>query len=183
MARSRGRLAERRFGKGSAVALDIFLKLGDIKGDSVDARHRDAIVVLSWDWGIAQTAAPVGGGGAGGGAAVGRTDFRRLRFAHRIDVASPLIMLACASGRRLREATLTVRKPGASAFEFLIVKLSDVSVTSVESAVNEEEGELYELVALDFMKVDLQYIPQSAAGGPGTPVRFGWDIRTNTPLP
>lgn len=164
------------------MALDVFLKLGDIAGDSSDDAHRDEIVVSSWDWGLTATAAPVGGGGASGGAAVSKTEFRRLRFAHRIDSASPLIMLACASGRRLKEATLTVRRPGAGGFELMIVRLSDLTVGSIDSTVNGANGDLYEMVALDCMKIDLQYFPQEADGAPGAALRFGWDIRSNKPM-
>ena len=32
-------------------ASDIFLKIGDIKGESVDDKHKDWIEVLSWSWG------------------------------------------------------------------------------------------------------------------------------------
>ncbi len=165
------------------MALDIFLKLADIKGDSADARHRDEIVVLSWDWGMTQTTAPIGGGGASGGAAVGRTEIRRIQFAHRIDVASPLIMLACATGKRLREAKFTVRHHGEHAAEFLAVKLSDVIVTLVEPTINGDNGETYEAVALEFAKVEVEYTPRAPNGTPGTPVRFGWDLRANRPIP
>ena len=164
------------------MALEIFLKLGDIAGDSTDAAHPGEITVLSWDWGLTQTAAPLGGGG-GSGAAVGKTEFRRLRFAHRIDSASPLIMLACATGRRLKEATLVMRRAGAPPFEFLSVRMSDVTVTLVEPAVNGDKGETYELVALDWTKIEVSHVSQDADGSAGTPTRFGWDIRANKPIP
>lgn len=163
------------------MTLDVFLKLGDIAGDSADAAHRDEVVVLSWEWGLTAIAPPIGSGG-GGASASSKIEFRRLRFAHRIDCASPLIMLACASGKRIKDATLTVRRPGAAGFEFLIVKLSDVTVASVESAINGDRGDDLEWVCIDCAKVDLQYIPQDANGAPGAPVRFGWDIRSNKPL-
>ena len=73
---------------------DIFAKLGDIKGESLDAKHKDEIEVLSFSWGVANTVAP--GGGGGGGA--GKATFHDLSFVHRIDSASPLLMKACATG-------------------------------------------------------------------------------------
>ena len=100
------------------MTVDVFLKLADIKGDSNDAKHKDEIRVLSWDWGMEHSEAS-----PGGSAGVGKTQFRRIRFAHLIDVASPLIMVACASGRRIREANLTMRRAGAAFFEFLTIKL------------------------------------------------------------
>ena len=39
---------------------DIFAKLGDIKGESLDAKHKDEIEVLSFSWGVA-TPPPTGG--------------------------------------------------------------------------------------------------------------------------
>ena len=43
---------------------DIFAKLGDIKGESLDAKHKDEIEVLSFSWGVTNTVTP--------GAAAGR---------------------------------------------------------------------------------------------------------------
>ena len=37
---------------------DIFAKLGDIKGESLDAKHKDEIEVLSFSWGVATLRPP-----------------------------------------------------------------------------------------------------------------------------
>jgi type VI secretion system secreted protein Hcp len=160
------------------MALEIFLKLGTIKGDSTDARHRDEIRVLSWDWGLESQPGQIGGSGGGG---AGRTTFRRLRFAHLLDVATPPIMQACASGRHIDRAALTVRKPGATPFEFLTIALSNVQLVSVDTAVNEEHGDTYETVTLVFTKIEFRYFPQSPTGGPGSPVDFVWDLNAGGP--
>ena len=34
------------------MASDIFAKIGDIKGESLDDKHKDEIEVLSWSWGV-----------------------------------------------------------------------------------------------------------------------------------
>ncbi|MGZ6880962.1 MAG: type VI secretion system tube protein Hcp, partial [Mycobacteriaceae bacterium] len=51
----------------AAMATEIFAKIGDIKGESVDAKHKDEIEVLSFSWGVANSGStgPGGGGGAG----------------------------------------------------------------------------------------------------------------------
>ena len=64
---------------------DIFAKIGDIKGESTDAKHKDEIEVLSFSWGVAST--PPSGGGAGGGA--GKATFQDLTIVHPIDKATP----------------------------------------------------------------------------------------------
>ena len=38
------------------MAVDTFAKIGDIKGESQDAKHKDEIEVLSWSWGVSNTA-------------------------------------------------------------------------------------------------------------------------------
>ena len=141
---------------------DIFAKLGDIKGESLDAKHKDEIEVLSFSWGVANTVAP-GGGGGGGGA--GKATFHDLSFVHRIDRASPLLMKACATGTHIKEATLTNRKAGKTQHEYLIVKMNDIIITGVApSAVAGQPDTGSEMVTLTFAKVDLEYKTQNPNG-------------------
>ena len=67
------------------MASDIFAKLGDIKGESLDSKHKDEIEVLSYSWGV--TNAGSMGHGSGGGE--GKATFHDLSFVHNIDKASP----------------------------------------------------------------------------------------------
>jgi type VI secretion system secreted protein Hcp len=161
------------------MALDIFLKLADIPGESHDVRHKDEIVVFSWDWGVSQNVVQSGSGGGGGvaGSAAGRPMLRNLRFTHALDAASPLLMLACVSGRHLKDAVLTVARGGAAP-DSVVLRLSGVMITSVDAAVNEEKGGLFETVTLAFEKITLDYTPQTATGAPGTAAHFGWDLTT-----
>src|SRR5712691_5547821 len=47
------------------MAMDIFAKLGDIKGESTDDKHKDEVEVLSYSWGVTNPV-HVGTGGGGG---------------------------------------------------------------------------------------------------------------------
>ena len=42
------------------AAFDMFIKIGDIKGESADKDHKDEIDVLAWSWGLSTTATPIG---------------------------------------------------------------------------------------------------------------------------
>ena len=42
----------------SCDAIDIFAKLTDIKGESLDSKHKDEIEVLSYSWGVANSVPP-----------------------------------------------------------------------------------------------------------------------------
>lgn len=156
------------------MASDIFAKLGDIKGESLDDKHKDEIEVLSISWGMTN-ASPFA---ATGGAGAGKATFKDLSIIHNIDKASPALMQACATGTHLKDATITQRKPGKGAQEYLIIKMSDVIITGVShSDTSGQPGS--ESVSLAFAKVDLAYAPQKPDGSLDTPIHFKYDIAAN----
>jgi type VI secretion system secreted protein Hcp len=158
-----------------SMAADIFAKIGDIKGESLDNRHRDEIEVLSWSWGVAQSGS-IGHGGGGGGA--GKASFNDFTFTHHLDKASPVLMKVCATGQHIPQATVTMRKAGKGQQEFLIIKMNDVIVTSVNLSASDGAATA-EDVTLQFAKVDLEYKPQRPDGSLDAGIHFIFDIKTN----
>src|SRR3954447_10450923 len=126
------------------MASDIFAKLGDIKGESLDDKHKDEIEILSYSWGVTNA----GSMGYGSGGGEGKASFHDLSFTHKIDKASPVLMQACATGVHLKEATITHRKAGKGQQEFLVIKMNDVLITAVTDA--DDEGSHLETVSLVF---------------------------------
>ena len=155
------------------MAPDIFARIGDIKGESVDSKHKDEIELLSWSWGVSRSAS-----GSGSGAGTGKAHFNDLSFTHKIDKASPLLLKACATGQHLKEATITRRKAGKGQQEFLVIKMNDVLVTSVADS-DDSGGGLMESVTLAFAKVDLEYRPQKPDGSLDAGLHFKYDLKTN----
>lgn len=155
--------------------MSIFARIGTIKGESRDARHKDEIDVLHWSWGVSQSGTAGQGGGGGGGA--GKASFQDFSFGHHVDKASPLLMKACATGEHIRDATITVRKAGKGQQEFLIIKMTDVIVTSVSTSVSAEGDAAMEGVTLAFAKVDLEYKPQKPDGTLDVGVHFRYDLK------
>jgi len=156
------------------MASDIFAKIGDIKGESVDAKHKEDIEVLSFSWGVTNDATIKTG--AGGGA--GKATFQDLSFLHSIDKASPSLLAACATGAHLKEATITHRKAGKGQQEYLIIKMNDVIVTGV-SLADTSGGASSETVTMAFAKVDLEYKPQKPDGSLDAGIHFKYDIKAN----
>jgi type VI secretion system secreted protein Hcp len=157
------------------MAVDIFLKLGDIKGESQDDKHKDEIDVLSWSWGVKQPGSMHTGGGGG----LGKADFHDLTFTHHLDKSSPVMFQSCAGGDHIKEAILTVRKAGKTPQEFMSIKMTDVVVTSVQPAHDAEDGGIVETATLQFSKVALEYKPQKADGSLDAGVHFKHDIKAN----
>src|SRR5262245_9551963 len=155
------------------MASDIFAKLGDIKGESLDSKHKDEIEVLSYSWGVSNAGSMAHGSGGG----EGKATFHDLSFVHKIDKASPNLMLACATGTHLKEATITHRKAGKEQHEYLIVKLNDVIITGVTHGGSGDGHS--ENVSISFAKVDFQYKMQKADGSLDAPVNFKYDLKAN----
>src|SRR5262245_27586461 len=157
------------------MATSIFVRIAGIKGESVDAKHKDEIDALTWSWGVTQTGSMSYGGGGG----AGKAQFNDLVFTHHIDKATPLLFKACATGQHLADATLTQRKAGNAQHEFLVIKMTDVLVVAVAHGGSVEGEATHETVALQFAKVDVEYKPQKADGSLDAGLHFKYDLKTN----
>lgn len=151
---------------------DYFLKLDGISGESRDSKHKDEIELVSFSWGVSQS----GQAGRGGGA--GRAQFKSFEFLMKVNKASPQLFLACASGKHIKEASLSVRRAGKAALEYLKIKFTDVLVSSYHAAGSEDQAP-HEMVAFDFGRIELAYTFQDARGRAGATIPAGWDLKAN----
>jgi type VI secretion system secreted protein Hcp len=157
------------------MASDIFAKIGDIKGESQDSKHKDEVEVLSWSWGVTQTGTMASGGGGG----EGKASFHDFSFMHSVDKASPVLLKACATGEHIKEGTITVRKAGKGQQEFLIFKMNDIIITGVAPSGSGDGVGASESVTLQCAKIDVEYKPQKADGSLDAGVHFKYDIKGN----
>ena len=160
------------------MAVDMFLKLDGIKGESQDDKHKDTIDVLAWSWGLSN-ATTLGSGGGGGS---GKVNFQDISITKKVDKSSNALMLNCATGQHIKQADLVVRKAGGKQLEYIKIKLEDVLVSSVHTGGSGGETELTENVTLSFAKVNFEYSPQKADGSGDAGMKFGYDIKKNVKL-
>lgn len=159
------------------MAIDVFLKIDDIKGESRDDKHKDEIDVLSWSWGLTNPgSAALGRGGGGGG---GKASFQDISITKLVDKASADLMLHCANGKHIDEATLIVRKSGERPLEYIFVKMNDVMVTSVLQEGEAGDVEPSESVTFNYAEVEFKYVPQTDKGDQLEPKIFGWNVAKN----
>lgn len=158
------------------MAVDMFIKIGDITGEANDKVHKDSIDVLAWSWGLSQSGTTHLGGGGG----AGKVNVQDLSFTKYIDSSSNALILACCNGKHYPEATLTVRKAGGSPVEYIVIKLEEVMVTSVSSGGSGGEDRLTENVTLNFAKFTYKYQPQDEKGAKkGGTKDAVWNIAEN----
>ncbi len=158
------------------AAVDYFLKIDGIKGESTDDKHKGEIDLMSWSWGAMQTGTASHGGGAGAGK-VSKEDFR---FVKRADKSSPNLMIACTTGQHFKEATLYARKAGGGQQEFLTIKLSDLLVSSYNTeGAGHSDTIPIENISLNFSKLEMVYKEQKADGTLGADVKQTYDFGAN----
>jgi type VI secretion system secreted protein Hcp len=160
------------------MAVDYFLQIDGIAGESTNAKHKGAIDLLSWSWGETSS----GAHGAGGGGGAGKVSFQDLHFAAPVSKASPALFLACATGQHFKQAKLSAAKrAGKGADDFLTWTFSDVLVSSYQSGGTETaDAPPIDSVSLNFTKAQISYRTQKADGSLDAPITAGFDIKTNT---
>lgn len=160
------------------MAVDMFLKLDTVDGESKDKAHAKEIDVLAWSWGMSNS----GSAHTGGGAGAGKVNVNDISITKYIDRSSPNLMQACCDGKHFTQAMLVVRKAGEKPLEYLKIKMTNVLITSCSTGGSGGEDRLTENVSFNFEKVNVEYAPQKADGSGEPVVKMGWDIAGNVKL-
>src|SRR5580658_4307698 len=153
---------------------DFFLKIGDIKGESLDDKHKGEIDLMSFRFSVRQ---PGGAAVVGAGGGVGKAQFGEFEFSKRIDSASAKLMLACASGQHFPEVTLTCRRAGGTQAEYMKIKMEQVLVSGYtigpgDSNLNDRLP--VDTVRINYSKIGFNYKAQNADGSEGANTMTGW---------
>ncbi|HTY61531.1 MAG TPA: Hcp family type VI secretion system effector [Acidobacteriota bacterium] len=158
------------------AAVDFFLKLDGIEGESSDSKHKGEIDVESWSWGETQHGSFASGGGGGSG----KVSMQDFSFIMQVNKASPKLLLACANGEHIKEAVLVCRKAGKEQQEFLKMKFTDCLVSSFQTGGSGGSGIVpTDQISLNFAKIEYEYKAQKADGTLDGAVKAGYDLKQN----
>ncbi len=155
------------------AAVDYFLKIDGIQGESKADGHKDEIDIASFSWGETQS----GTFAAGGGGGAGKVSMQDFHFTMPVNKASPALFLACAQGDHIKNAILTCRKAGKEQQEFMKVTMSDVSVSSFQ--IGGAGGVVpTDQISLNFAKIEVEYQEQDATGKLVGSITKWFDLKT-----
>ncbi len=160
------------------MAHDMFIKIDDIKGESMDAKHANEIDILSWTWGMTQTGTAQLGPGGG----AGKVQVNDLTITKYVDRSSPILLKQCCSGKHLQTAVLVVRKAGGTPLEYLKISMEDLIIAAIGHGGAGGDDKLTETVTLNFARVKVEYVPQKKDGSGDASIPMGWDIAANKEL-
>lgn len=158
------------------MAVDMFLELEGIKGESVDKVHKEKIDILAWSWGMSNSG--TFHHGSGGGA--GKANFQDLSVTKYIDKSSATLLSNCATGKHIAKGKLIIRKAGDKPLEYLTISLEKILVTAVSTGGSSGEERLTENVTLNFAKITTDYKIQDDKGAGQAGGTFTFDIAANS---
>ncbi|MFT4825709.1 MAG: type VI secretion system secreted protein Hcp [Cryomorphaceae bacterium] len=134
----------------SYAAVDMFLDIEGVPGETQDGDHLGEIDVLAWSWGASSTG--------------NITCVQDVSITKHVDLASPELLMGQVENRAYNTATLTVRKAGATPLEFVVIKFNNVYVSSYFTGASGGEDRLTEKVTLNFQSAEYIYTSQDATG-------------------
>ena len=159
------------------MAVDYFLKIDQIEGESKDSKHANELQLLSWSWGESNS----GSAGTGTGSGAGKVNMSDFSFMIQQGKSSPKLKLHCAAGTHLANAVLTCRKAGGSptepGLEYYTVTFNEVLISSYQISGSSEIP--MESVSFNFVEIDEVYKPQLPDGSLGDNITFKWNVATN----
>jgi type VI secretion system secreted protein Hcp len=155
------------------MAVDYFLKVDGIPGESKDSKHTDEIDVLSWSWGQTNTGS-FGGGGGGGAGKVSMQDFH---FTMQMNKSTPKLMQHCASGVHIPKAILVSRKAGGDQQEYMKITFSDLLVSSYQMGGSGGSEMGVDQISLNYTKIEFEYKEQKQDGSLGGAIKAGYDLK------
>jgi type VI secretion system secreted protein Hcp len=121
------------------MAVDYYLKLDGVEGESAVAEYKNQIQLLSWNWGASQLSSVEANGGSGAGK-VNLGDFSVSTY---LDKATPKLFKNICAGTHFKSATLSAVKSGADKKKpYLKVDMGEVFVTSIQMNATADKSEI-----------------------------------------
>ncbi|MBA5639489.1 type VI secretion system tube protein Hcp [Duganella sp. LX20W] len=160
------------------MAIDVYLYIEGIKGESADDRHKDWIECKSVNWGVEQPKSATAS--TGGGHTAERCEHRDIIISKLADLSSPILLQTCAAGKTIPKAKFEFMRADAQGerVKYFEIEIDNVLIGQVTPSV--EEGDiLAEQVGFKFSKVRWKYTQQRISGGAGGNTSGGWDLSSN----
>lgn len=158
------------------MAVDFFLKLDSIDGESVADGHTNEISLLSFSWGGSQVSSVAGTGGSG----AGKVSLENIHVMKYYDKASPSLFKALISGTHIKTGVLTALKSGVTGGggkPFLKVSFEELFVSNLSVSGSSEVPA--ESVSFSYNKIKVEYSTQNEQGILTAVAAVSYDLKAN----
>lgn len=160
------------------MAIDVYLQIDTIKGESTDSAHKDWIECKSVNWEVIQPKSATAS--TGGGHTAERCEHHDIILTKMADLATPLLLQNCSSGKTFPKAKFEFMRADnkGERVKYFEIDLINVLISGVAPTVAEGDI-LLEKISLKYSQVKWKYIQQKVTGGTGGNTAGGWDLATN----
>jgi type VI secretion system secreted protein Hcp len=160
------------------MAIDVYLQIDGIKGESTDDKHKDWIECTSVNWGVSQPRSATAS--TGGGHTAERCEHKEVVFTKLADLSSPILLQTCSAGKTIPKAKLEFMRADGQGdrIKYFEIELENVLIGAIRPEVD-EGSIIQETVGLKFSKIKWKYTQQKVTGGAGGNTSGGWDLATN----
>lgn len=160
------------------MAMDVYLQIDGIRGESQDEKHKDWIEVTGVHWALNQPRSATAS--TGGGHTAERVEISEVMFHKLADLASPILQQTCAMGKTIPKAKFEFMRADGNGqpIKYYEVELENVMIASIAPGIG-DSGILSEQVGIKFSKIKWKYTQQKIGGGTGGNTSGGWDLAAN----
>ncbi len=158
------------------MAVDAYLQIDGIKGESADAGHQGWIEITSAHWGVTQPRSS--SVSTAGGHTVGHSEHRTLSLTKLVDLASPVLMQHCSTGKTIPKAKIEFMRADGDGkrVKYYQIELENVMLSHMDQVLSDGGGVVLDEIGLCFSKVKWSYLQQKIGGGTGGSTTGGWDL-------
>ncbi|HAV35497.1 MAG TPA: type VI secretion system tube protein Hcp [Massilia sp.] len=160
------------------MAIDVYLQIDGIKGESTDDKHKDWIECTAVTWGVKQPRSATAS--TGGGHTAERCEHEEVVIDKLADLSSPVLLQTCSAGKTIPKAKLEFMRADGQGerIKYFEIELENVLIGAIKPKV-EEGAIIQEKVGLKFSKIKWKYTQQKVTGGAGGNTSGGWDLAAN----
>jgi len=161
------------------MAIDVYLQIDGIKGESADNTHKDWIECTAVDFGVLQPRSATAS--SAGGHTAERCEHKDIVVAKLTDLATPLLLEQCSMGKTIPKAKFDFMRADADGkrVTYFSIELENLIISSVYPKV--VEGNIMaETISIKYSQVKWKYVQQKIAGGTGGNTAGGWNLSKNT---
>jgi len=157
----------------------MFLKLGEIVGESEEVNHKQWIEILSWSHGFSQPTTPVRGSTS---ATTAQANHMDISFTKYLDCATDAILSTCWRGEQLKAAAIECYRSdgGKTSVKYLEIAMEHVIVSNYSISGGGEDIPM-ENISLSYGKTTYTYTPAAKkTGDAGAAQPVSHDLITET---
>jgi type VI secretion system secreted protein Hcp len=155
------------------MAVDYFLKLDAIQGESEAKGHENEIQIMSWSWGASQVSSVSGTGGSG----AGKADLSDFNIMANFDKSTPKFFKSICAGTHIKTGTMSAIKSGADSKPYLKVDFKELFVTSLQISGSSEIPAVS--ISFSYNEIKIDYSTQNEQGNITSTGPVTWNTKTN----